>query len=247
MSIGTSMNDGNGKAIRTLVIVLGIVVYLMMLLYSGVHNISLMLRGVDPQWQAVAIAGVIALEVSAASLPLALHFWCHDPMHRIAAFAFYGVDLLLILMNVILDYSITSGEPLSTWMTLYLTYGVPATPVIAGLGWSLLFLLDPSQKERASFEKLRAATRNTLMQKIMEEANKTDVSDQVQAYANIITRNFIGNSLDETSARHGQRQLPQHSTIVEPDDVEIVKPKNGVVVHKNGHRSANPTIGLHRK
>ena len=69
MCIGTSMNEGNGKAIKTLVIVLGIIVYVMMLLYSGVHNISLMLRGVDPQWQAVAIAGVIALEVSPPPCP----------------------------------------------------------------------------------------------------------------------------------------------------------------------------------
>ena len=198
-------------------IVLGIIVYVMMLLYSGVHNISLMLRGVDPQWQAVAIAGVIALEVSAAALPLALHFWTHDPMHRIAAFAFYGVDLLLIFMNVILDYSMTSGEALQQWMTIYLTYGVPATPIVSGLGWSLLFLLDPSQKERAQFEKLRSATRQTLMNKIMEEANKTDVSEQVAAYANRIAHNAIGNQLDESSARHGQRKVDKASTYVEPD------------------------------
>ena len=103
-------------------------------------------------------------------------------MHRIAAFAFYGVDLLLIFMNVILDYTMTSGEALQQWMNMYLTYGVPATPIVSGLGWSLLFLLDPSQKERAQFEKLRSATRQTLMNKIMEEANKTDVSEQVAAY-----------------------------------------------------------------
>ena len=249
MSIGTSMQEGNGKAIKTFVIVLGIIVYVMMLLYSGVHNISLMLRGVDPQWQTVAIIGVIALEVSAAALPLALHFWTHDPMHRIAAFSFYGIDLLLIFMNVILDYSLTSGEPLVDWMTMYLTYGVPSTPIIAGLGWSLLFLLDPSQKERAQIEKLRAATRNTFMTKVMEEANKADVSEDVKAAASKFTREFVGNSLDEATSKHGQRKN-KGSTIVESDDDDIEEQikalqkrkaeRGGVGVHSNGHGPANP-------
>ena len=135
------MQDGSKKAWKSLAFMSGVLVYVGMLLYSGVHNYSLMTRGVAPDMLVWAVLGVVALEISAAALPIALHFWTHAPMHRIAAFAFYAVDLGLIFLNVILDFALTSGEAMPEWMGMYLFYGVPATPVLAGLGWSILLSL----------------------------------------------------------------------------------------------------------
>lgn len=198
-SVGDIMTEGRNKAIKFLVLFASMAVYLAMLLYSGVHNWTLMTKGVPPDMLIWAALGVVALEVSAVFLPLGLHWWTHAALQRLIALGFYIVDLGLIILNVILDYSLVSGASIPGWMTMYLSYGVPATPIIAGLGWSLLWLLDPSQRERATVENLRASTREALAARIAEHARQADVSNLVDQAAQNLARQIVGQTLGSSA------------------------------------------------
>lgn len=199
-NIGNIMTKGRDAAVKSIAIGAGIIVYLGMLAYSGVHNYSVMTRGIQGDMIIWALLGVMALEVSAAALPLALHYWCYADLHRIAAFAFYAVDITLIVGNVILDNAITAGETLPAWIKIYQFYGAPIVPIIAGLGWSVLFLLDPSQKERATSETLKAATREALSVRIAEAAKGADISEAVDKAAGEMARSIIMETLGVVSA-----------------------------------------------
>lgn len=203
-SIGDVMSDGRNQALKTLAIGAGILIYIGMIAYSGVHNWRLLTAGVDPGMVIWAGLGVLALELSALALPVALHWWTFSPMQRIAAFAFYGLDLLLIFTNVILDYAIFTGSDpgaLPAWLTAYKFYALPATPVVAGLGWSLLFLLDPSQRERGMIETLRASTREVLAKRIAAQARAADIGADVDKAAEVLARRIVAETLGVSLAR----------------------------------------------
>jgi hypothetical protein len=174
-----------------------------MIAYSAVHNWRLMITGVAPDMALWAGLGVLALELSALALPVALHWWTHSPLQRLAAFAFYGLDLGLIFLNVILDYAVNTGAGgLPDWLLSYKFYAMPATPVFAGLGWSVLFLLDPSQRERSMIETLRASTREVLAKRIALQARSADVGESVDQAAAVLARDIVTQTLGVSLGRN---------------------------------------------
>lgn len=196
-TVGDVMSDGRNKALRSLAVMAGILVYLGMVAYSAVHNIKLLTAGVPPDMVMWALVGVVSLEITALALPIALHWWTHAAMQRIAAFVFYGLDLVVIVANVVIDYSMNTNtaSALPGWLEAYRFYLLPASPILCGLGWSLLWLLDPSQRERALVETLRAATRESLAVRVAEQARATDVSELVDAAAYNLARDIVKSTL----------------------------------------------------
>ena len=209
-SVGNELQAGKNKALKSLAQLAGLIVYAGMIAYSAVHNWRLLSAGIDSSMVLWAAVGVIALELTALALPIALHHWTFGAMHRIAAFAFYGLDLVLIFTNVILDYALVSqGGDLPGWLQIYKFYALPATPVIAGLGWSLLFLLDPAQKERALTETLRAATRESLAGRISEAAKSADISQAVDTAAGQLARDIVSQTLGISTPPPQRRPVAQ--------------------------------------
>ncbi|RPI82880.1 MAG: hypothetical protein EHM41_17300 [Chloroflexi bacterium] len=204
-SIGDFMLEGRAKAFKTLAIVAGIVVYGGMLVYSGVHNYNLMTAGVPADLLIWSTVGVVALEISAAALPLALHFWCHSPIQRYTAFAFYGIDLAIIFLNVILDFGTTAGSALPAWSSAWLFYGVPATPIISGFGWTMLFMLDPSSRQREIIEQLKASTFETLSQRIVVAAKDANINAIVEDAARQMAFDIVSKSM--TTSKHDKPKL----------------------------------------
>lgn len=200
-TVGDVMTNDRDRALKTIAIGAGVVVYAGMLAYSAVHNWRLLTSGVAPDMRIWAALGVIALEISAAALPVALHWWTHSPLQRLAAFAFYGLDLALIFANVVLDYAINTGESLPAWLAVYLFFVVPGTPILAGLGWSVLFLLDPSQRERALIETLRASTRQALAARVAQAARAADITAEVDQAAGIMAHDIIKQTLGAAVTR----------------------------------------------
>jgi hypothetical protein len=195
------LNESRVKALQGVAIVAGLLVYGGMLIYSGVHNISLMSVGVAPDMMIWAMVGVVALELSAAALPLALHFWTYDPLHKGAAMAFYLVDLVVIFLNVILDFNHTAGADLTmTWARAWMQFGVPATPIIAGVGWAILFQLDPSARQRAALELHKAATRETRMRRMTGALKSANIDAAVTAASQRDAENMAAKLLGVTIA-----------------------------------------------
>lgn len=236
-SVGDTMSEGNSRALRTLAIIAGISVYLGMILYSAVHNWRLLTTGIAPEMVIWAGLGVVALEISALALPIAIHWWTHDPLQRMAAFGFYALYLGLIFFNVVLDYAINTGGSIPGWMEMYLFYVVPATPLIAGIGWSVLFLLDPSQKERSMIEGLRAATRQALAGRVAEAARNADLSDQVEQAASIMAGDIIRATLGASVSA----TRPGNIVDVDPNREPVKSRNNGKVVYSA--ETDSPKVG----
>lgn len=211
-SVGDIFTDAKVKALTTLTIFFGIIVYLGGIVYSGVHNYQLMTKGVPADLLIWAIIGIVGLEITAIFVPVALHYWTHDAMHRMAAFAFYGVDLLIIFLNVVLDFAMNSGNTLPSWGEMWLFYVVPASPLIVMIGWSILFLLDPSHRERQMLQEFRASTRVALMKQIAESAKGQDISDIVEASGRKMALDIVQSSLGLNPTKTPKEQLNGHFT-----------------------------------
>lgn len=156
-SVSQIASEMKVKALKAIAGLAGIIVYLAMIGYTLAHNFTLMTVGIPQDMFMWAVLGVAALEITAIALPIALHYWTHEPLQRIAALMFYVFDLGIVFINVVLDFAITAGESVPGWGQSWLFYVVPCVPIFAGVGWSILFMLDPSQKKLHRRELVREA------------------------------------------------------------------------------------------
>jgi hypothetical protein len=202
-TIGDIATSSSHDAWRTLAFVASVIVYIGMVGYTALHNWSLLTRGLASDKALLAAVGIVGLEINAVALPLALHFWFYSPLQRTVGLAFYGLDIALVIFNVIVDYATVTAEALPAWLVAYLLYVVPATPIIAAVGWSFLWLLDPGQRERAMIETMKAATREKLADKILESARDADLNSfaesVAQTMASDIVRATLGSAMRMTS------------------------------------------------
>jgi hypothetical protein len=194
-TVGDLMSEAKRRAFKALAIFVGIAVYAGMLLYAGVHNYSLFTRGLREDLVIFALLGLFTLELSAVGLPLAIHFWTAPGVHRIAALAFYLADLTLLGGNAVLDFHLNAGLPLTPWMRLYLDFVAPATPLLVGLMWSILFILDPANRIRDMEMELAAAARMALANRIAEAAKAADVNQIVEGAAQAMARDLVARAV----------------------------------------------------
>ncbi|WP_448600912.1 hypothetical protein [Thermoflexus hugenholtzii] len=194
-TVGDLMGEAKRRAFKALAIFMGIAVYAGMLLYAGVHNYSLFVRGLREDLVIFALLGLFTMELSAVGLPLAIHFWTAPGVHRIAALAFYLADLALLAGNAVLDFHLNAGLPLTPWMRLYLDFMAPATPLLVGLMWSVLFILDPANRIRDMEMELAAAARMALANRIAEAAKAADVNEIVEGAAREMARDLVARAV----------------------------------------------------
>jgi hypothetical protein len=216
------MGEARRRAFKALAVFVGIAVYAGMLAYAGVHNYSLFVRGLREDLVIFALLGLFTLELSAIGLPLAIHFWTSPGVHRIAALAFYFVDLALLAGNAVLDFRLNADLALTEPLRLYLDFIAPATPLVVGLMWSVLFILDPNNRIRDLEMELAASARTALATRIAEVAKAADVNAIVEEAAREMARELV--------ARAVGRPLPPPirtsvNGAVEPDDEEARAPK----------------------
>jgi hypothetical protein len=222
-TVGDLMGEAKRRAFKGLAVFAGIMVYAGMLVYAGVHNYSLFVRGLREDLVIFALLGLFTLELSAVGLPLAIHFWTAPGVHRIAALVFYFADLALLAGNAILDFHLNAGEALTQPMRLYLDFIAPATPLIVGLMWSVLFILDPANRLRDMEMELAAAARSALATRIAEAAKAADVNAIVEEAARAMALDLVARAVGRPIL-----PAPKHSVngaVPEPDDEGARAPK----------------------
>lgn len=208
MSIGNTMQESKGKTLKSYIYLAGIIVYITAILYAEVHGYTLLVSGIDPGLLIWAIAGIFALGITALALPLGLHYAFFDSTQRMTAFLFYGLDLALLMLNAVIDYlRFQAGGEMPGWGTIYLEYVVPLNPVIAGLGWSILLLMDPHQKRKIAFETLRAAAEDTLTNAIAEQAKAAKHNEAVDRTAGELVDSILTETLNGALGQ-AAHQLP---------------------------------------
>jgi hypothetical protein len=182
-TVGDIMQKMSSDGLKWIVIVGSIAVYVAMVVYAEVHGLNMMTKGVSPDFLIWAYVGMVALGMTALLLPLALKVWTIEARHRITAMLFYAVDLALLGVNAFTDYGSATGAQLASWAQLYMTYLMPATPVIAGMGWSILWMLDPDVKDKINRLTLRAAMKQKMAHRVAEAAKGATVTARVNAAA----------------------------------------------------------------
>ena len=219
-------------AIKSIAIFFGAIVYLLMVVYSAVHNISLMLRGVNKDAQVWAILGIVALEITAVFLPLAVHYWCHEPLHKFVAFGFYFVDFGLISMNVIADWNANAGDRMPDWVQQYVTWVAPVSPVICGIGWAILWMIDPHQREQAMNARVTTITHEAYVR------HKAAFAAQNGQYQSMIEQAAHNQQYKDGLATLGISIQDQPQLLPPPPGHEVIPP----VTDKSKEVSVNGNI-----
>lgn len=206
-NIGKQMQEGKSKAISGVITTAGIIVYIAAVFYAEAHNYTLMVQGIQPDMLPWAIVGIVSLGITALMLPLGLHSAFYDARQNLGAWLFYGLDLVLLIANAVIDYIANRQGALPGWGRFYLDYVVPMNPILVGLGWSLLLLADPKTRMRAAVETLAASTQTILIDRLEEAAKAEEISQAVDERAIQMARAIIDDTLSGMGV-YSARQLP---------------------------------------
>src|SRR5581483_11481638 len=145
------MNDHmsrNEKALHYLLVGAAYVVYCLAVAYGDLmflQVVSVMFSN-DPLLHTLAFGGAIMTAASAILLPLAKIRWLMPGNQMIAGWLFWLVEVSLLAANAVLAYSLANN--LSNELTADWRPFSPATPMIAVIGWGVLFMLDPRNQMR---------------------------------------------------------------------------------------------------
>jgi len=182
-TVGDIMQKASGEGWKWLVIVMSALVYLAAIVYAEVHGLAMLQKGVAPDMRFWAGMGMIAAGISAVLFPIALKVWTIEAKHRITATLFYVADFAFLAFNAFTDFNTQQGQQLVPWAQTYVTYILPASPVIVGAMWAILWELDPTVKQKVLQLSLRAAMKEKLARKVADAARGEHVTARVNAAA----------------------------------------------------------------
>lgn len=182
-TVGDVLQKASGEGWKWFVIVLSAVVYLTAIVYAEVHGLTMLQKGVEPDMRFWAGMGMIAAGISAVLFPIALKVWTIEAKHRIVATLFYVADFGFLAFNAFTDFNTNAGQQLAPWAQNYVTYILPASPVIVGAMWAILWELDPAVRDKVFRLSLRMAMKQVLTRKVSDAAKGASVNAAVNAAA----------------------------------------------------------------
>lgn len=154
-NINFEQNSKSFSAGKMATYILGGLVYAGVIVVATVLT-SMFVTGILPEnaygLRVLITLGVIAVGLNAVALPIGLHFWAVDGLHRGLAIVFYAVDMVIIGLNLITAFSALSGRP-PAWVEQYEPYSVGML-VFALASWGVLKIVDPGEK--ANLDLLKA-------------------------------------------------------------------------------------------
>ena len=156
----------------------------------------------------VSMLGAVATGASVLVLLVAKSYWFRPGKQMVFAWAFTGMELLVLVLNVILSFTLDGGGKLTdSYLSVWQLF-MPASPILALLGWILILNLDQSQQDRhAELEieveqrqaereheravhmarmELKSAFLKSHMTYLQEEANSPEVQRQIQIGASML-------------------------------------------------------------
>jgi len=137
----------NQEAIAGLAKVLVAVIIAVVVGYSEVMYLQIMSRAFpDGILKIVAMIGAVGTGLSVLTLLIAKAYWFRPGGQMVAAWIFTGVEVVILLLNVLLSFALDGGKVdgyLALWYTL-----TPSSPLFALVGWVLILHLDQGQQER---------------------------------------------------------------------------------------------------
>ena len=140
---------------------------------------------------AFAIFGSVALSISAIGLPLAMHHWTSPGKQFWAAIMFWVVDVLALVANIVVAVGIKNPNGTFEWIRSAADF-TPAMPVLAVIGWGIIFLLDDEQMMRQALREASSEMTLFIAQGLREAVKSPEMQSRYQSKAAAI--------VDETAA-----------------------------------------------
>jgi hypothetical protein len=182
-SIGDIMHKMSERGLKWLVIVGFTIAYVTGIVYAEVHGLSMLQKGVAPEMQIWATAGMVAAGVCALLFPIALKVWTIEARHRIVASLFYALDFAFLTFNAVTDFNTNTGQTLAPWAQTYVTYILPASPILIAGMITILWSLDPDTRDKVQRLTLRMAMKEKMMHQVAEAAKGVQVNEAVNRAA----------------------------------------------------------------
>lgn len=203
-TVSDVMNEDK-QTIKGLLILLSVVVYASAIIYAEVHGFSMLSKGVNADYLVFAMVGMIALGITAFALPAGLIFWFYGANQRLAALLFYVLDFGLLCANAAIDFAIQADGALPSWGMIYLSWVLPITPVITGVGWAIIWHFDPSVDEKVYVNRIKAAARKYV---ILQAAKKAEEScEELDLSGSDLFKEIIGGVIGKVPDKK-PKQLP---------------------------------------
>ena len=125
----------------------GYLIYISGLVYAGSHVLSFIDTVMaDPFLKIMGYIGGVGIILNGAILPLTIHNWTMEPVHRGTAMLFYALDLFLIAgfvwsnTNLVLGTGLELAEGYMNWIS-------PLTFMNTILTWGILTIVDPEKRQ----------------------------------------------------------------------------------------------------
>lgn len=215
------MNERKAKGIRFIAIGLAALTYALAVVYGDVMFLSVVSHAFPTGFLAgLAVAGAVATALSALVLPIALHFWFSPGTQFYVGIGYWIADVLVLALNSILAYAIATGST-DSWLMVWREIS-PATPLLAVLGWGLVFLFDQSHQLRhaqlgleadqaeAYAERLAAAARSEVVTGVINAG----AQDAALQFARQLTGVQVTTPTGKMLASAGVGLAPQHGLTV---------------------------------
>ena len=116
-------------------------------LYSAYHGISATAHyhAANGLGMAAGVAGIIVIEVVLVGLYLAFfNRRITGDAQKVAAAATAGLGFVLSCLGIIGDSQVQAGIAVSSWLSAYLTWGLPIAPAFMALGAAVVMATEPA-------------------------------------------------------------------------------------------------------
>lgn len=176
------------------------------LVYSGVHGISASWNYAgSSEWQKVTqIVGILVIELTLLGLYLAyMNGGIKGPAQTVAAGVTYLGGFVLALLGIVADSQINAGLEMSSWLVLYLKWGLPLAPGLMAIGGLATHALEPSklrerERDRAQHKLEQAKFKARMVnERIALDEAKAIRKMQVQSRQAVLQRLYSVYSGDE--------------------------------------------------
>jgi hypothetical protein len=179
----------------------------------------------------VSMLGAVATGASVLVLLVAKSYWFRPGKQMVFAWGFTGAELVVLVLNVILSFALDGGHLSDSYLSVWYTF-MPASPILALLGWILILHLDQAQQDRhAELEieveqrqaerehqravhqarmELKGAFLKSHMTYLQEEANSPELQRQIQLGASILA----AKELSELTGLHIAPRLSAPAPVV---------------------------------
>jgi uncharacterized membrane protein len=202
------MESANVGALRGLMIGLAALVVLSVSGYGTVIYIQLMGK-VFPTGplQIACYMGAAANLVLMVVLLVGKFVWFRPGAHEVASWIVTGVELLVVILNMILSYQLASGQPLQSLMAAWY-YIAPVSPVFSMVG--AIVLIMTSSELRKKHHELEIEERKDRAESEFGMAMHTAEMEVKTQYLGFVKNNLV----EELNAPERQVEMKNHAKVL---------------------------------